>query len=90
MTTFTLTSNEIVVLARCIESSAGNGYAFGFTDEVTRGDHAIAGTIGSLAAKGIIQVDDESVRDITSEGSASDHQFYLADAIFKSLRRHGR
>lgn len=54
----TLTANEINVFKAIINSAAGNGYDFGFADEVLADTgmnrHAFAGTMSSLQEKDVI------------------------------------
>lgn len=58
-----LNENELNVLKSLVDSSAGNGHDFGFTDEyidcgLTK--HQMAGYIGQLSKKGYIDLYDLS------------------------------
>lgn len=63
MKTEFLNDNEIKVLRSLVDSSAGNGHDFGFTDEWQECGFTpkqMAGYIGQLSKKGYLNLDDLS------------------------------
>jgi DNA-binding PadR family transcriptional regulator len=66
--TTTLNANELSTLRECYNSAEGNGFDFGFTDEVNPAGlnrHQIAGYLSALNAKGLIACYESDVNDTT-------------------------
>ena len=60
------TTLEIAVLKELLESSAGNGHDFGFTEDarsVVKNPRELAGIISSLVKKNVIEVWDTTTND---------------------------